>query len=858
MKSLNITLIILVAMQGFLFNQNLVAEGEEAPAVVINEISWAGSSLSMADEFIELYNTTNYDIDLSNWKIKGAAASGSDLILPASSTILALDYFIVANYLSDNEKSVLETEANFVSSSVSLANSDAEYQLLDSESILIDQADDGSGAPFAGNNESKASMARKPGCWDGGLEECWFTSDTQINIKEGASDLATPGAENGWEEPIINLPPTAIIDAPATSEVNIEIVFDGQDSFDPEEDDLSFTWHVDDTQVATSEYFVTTFTEPATYEIWLAVNDGELEDATSSEIVIYPDPEPLYEPQPGDILINEFVSNPDNGQEWIEIINNSSEIINLTDWELWDGKSKIFSFKTTLEPDEHYVANLSSAKLNNSGDQIILKFGEVIIDVITYGDWEDEDISDNAPCPGQSHALARPFGASAFEITITPTPGEKNIITPIPEPEPEPEPEPKPEPTPPPAITPEQPKDEPKPTPPPTFNPGDLIINEFLSDPPSDGVEWIEIYNPGNQTIELDGWQITDSRGTATNLEGTIQPKEYTIIFSPRGILNNDEDTISLLDPSNNLIDAITYGYELPSPPKGTSLARDMSSAWFITHEPTPSAENRITIPEPDEDEPGEEQEEDLAPESKATSSKSEKEINYVPTNFDKIDLWQEKQTISIAGIVTALPGTLAKQYFYIGDNKGHGLQIYNYKKDFPDLEIGEEIYVQGELSKTNEMWRLKTKTRNDIGVLGTKEPIPYNVTTDEIDYQFFGGLIALEGEITEFKKSYLYLDDDNGEIKVSFSKSQALGNIKLVNGDQVRSVGILTSTKSGYHLETRLPEDIEIINQHPVKNNAEKKERSTNNWAGLIPLAILMVVGIANLKKLKKFVSKT
>lgn len=875
MKNFQTILIILVAMQGFLFNADIVAEGEEVPPVIINEIMWSGTSLSANDEFLELYNTTNYDIDLSEWKIKGAAASGGSLILPASSTIPALGFFVVANYLPDNDKSALAQEADFTASSISLANSDAEYQLLDPENTVIDLADDGSGAPFFGDNEIKASMARKPGCWDGGLEECWFSSEASANLKEGLPDLATPAAANGWEEPAANLEPTAIISAAATSEVNLEVLFDGQDSFDPEEKDLSFAWHLDNEEVATGEYFLKTFAAPATHEVWLTVNDGEKENSTSTQIVIFPKPEEPYQPQPNDIIINEFVSNPAEGSEWIELYNASTSTIDLGEFEIHDGKSKIFSPSGVLEPDEYYLAEPASAKLNNSGDKIYIKFGEVVINAVAYGDWEDEDMSDNEPCPGQSHALALPFGESGYQITINPTPGEKNIITPIPEPEPEepqePAPAPEPEESEPEAASPasspagdclEASTMPAEPTPaeaPKTYLPGAIIINEFVSDPAQGGEEWVELFNPGSEKIDLKDWQLIDEKNTATSLEGAIDAGGYLVVRSPRGKLNNDKDSISLLDPTNKLISAITYGYELPSPTKGTGLARDAAGVWLLTDEPTPGRENKFNPqPEPNSNEsaaePGGEAGQTTETKKSVSSAASDNKEVYQSIGFERADLWQKGKKISLIGIVSTLPGQLAKQYFYLTDNSGRGIQVYNYKKEFPELAIGNIVYAQGELSKTNEMWRLKTKSADDIEILGNEEPLAAPISCDDADYEFYAGFVSLEGEVTEFKNSQLYLDDGTAEILVKFSKSKALENIRLTPGDQIKARGILVASKSGHYLETRLADDIEIISQKQIlESDGEEKSRGYSNWAGLIPLGILMAFGIANIKKLKK-----
>ena len=878
MKLIKTILVFLVATQGFLFSENIsMAEQDTAPPVLINEIFWSGSSTSLADEFIELANTTPYDVDISEWVIENAANGGDKIILPTSSTIPALGFFLVANYSSDNEKTILAKEGDYVSNAISLANSDARYVLRDTEGNSIDEAGNGSGAPFAGDNELKASMARKPGCWDGGMEGCWFTTDSQENIKSEFADLATPGLGNNWTEPLINLPPKAKINAPATAEINIEIIFDGQDSSDPEESDLEFSWHLDDEEISTQEYFLINFSQPATHEILLTVFDGELENSTSTEIIIYPEPETPYIPAAGDILINEFIPDPAGDNEWIEIINNTTSTIELTGWEVWDGKSKIYEFANSLATNEMALANLSSAKLNNSGDQIILKFGEIIIDSVTYGDWEDEDIGDNAPSPGQLHALARLPGAADsgsdlinFKITSTPTPGGINSITappqdeeeeneeaepPLSDPKPNPEPEPAEEETPEPASS---------------YNPNDLLINEFVSDPPTGGVEWIEVYNPGNENINLSDWIISDAAGGKTLLSGEIKSKEYIIIYSPKGQLNNGNDEISLFDPSNNLIHKITYGYDLPSPQKGESLARKNDNNWAITLEPTPGSANIIkpSNEHADDDEllgAGEKdgkaktelEKKTSAQASSGTKKTASKESVYLVTSFDEMPAWQEKEKIQISATVTALPGTLGKQYFYAGTSSGQGLQIYNYKKEFPELKIGDQITAQGELSKTYDMWRLKIKSRDDIGITGHNEIEAFEIALDEIDYEFFGGLVKLKAEVSEFKSSYLYADDGHDEIKVQYQKGGSLNNIILAPGDKIIVTGILTAAKAGHRLETRLPDDIEIINQYIAESEPEEEKRPYNNWAGIVPLGLLVVLGIANIKKLKKLIPK-
>ncbi|HPS21562.1 MAG TPA: lamin tail domain-containing protein [Candidatus Paceibacterota bacterium] len=69
-------------------------------SVIINEVQVGGSSAT--DEFIELYNDSSSDIDLTNWFLKKRTSSGAEYSLVAASrlegkTILAGGYFLVVN-----------------------------------------------------------------------------------------------------------------------------------------------------------------------------------------------------------------------------------------------------------------------------------------------------------------------------------------------------------------------------------------------------------------------------------------------------------------------------------------------------------------------------------------------------------------------------------------------------------------------------------------------------------------------------------------------------------------------------------------------------------------------------------------
>lgn len=86
-------------------NHNLDDQAD-APTgeVVINEIMWMGTiGLNPegkpipegTDEFIELYNTTNQDINIGNWAITNGKAGNNDLTIPADLIIKAQSYYLI-------------------------------------------------------------------------------------------------------------------------------------------------------------------------------------------------------------------------------------------------------------------------------------------------------------------------------------------------------------------------------------------------------------------------------------------------------------------------------------------------------------------------------------------------------------------------------------------------------------------------------------------------------------------------------------------------------------------------------------------------------------------------------------------
>ncbi|PIZ65023.1 signal peptidase I [Candidatus Roizmanbacteria bacterium CG_4_9_14_0_2_um_filter_39_13] len=183
--------------------------------VIINEIMWMGSEGNINDEWIELRNMTDHEIDLSNWKLtKWVNETHEELMLtiPSGKNIEAHGYFLISNFSKDD--SAMSVIPNVVDTAVVLANEDLQVKLYRGDwtdsSNLIDTADDGNGEPVAGVNGAGdvgvwKSMERGATPGDGTLAGSWHSCIDPV-CNDGAywdandgSNYGTPGSINHSE-----------------------------------------------------------------------------------------------------------------------------------------------------------------------------------------------------------------------------------------------------------------------------------------------------------------------------------------------------------------------------------------------------------------------------------------------------------------------------------------------------------------------------------------------------------------------------------------------------------------------------------------------------------------------------------
>lgn len=594
-----------------------------------------------------------------------------------------------------------------------------------------------------------------------------------------------------------------------------------------------------------------------------------------------------------DIIINEVLPNPkgdDSQNEFIELKNIGSAEIDLADWKIGDASSKTYTVKaadfasTKIKPNEFFVLyrKVTGIALNNTGTEDVKLLGPdgVLITSIEYSGAVAEDTSyareeqnyfwTTTPTLGKENVITRKnqppsavisvssegeineeiifdgsdstdpdgdiltfnwnFGDGAvgeggsishtyqtkgkFKVILTvkdslgATATAENFIN---------------------IINPDATEN---------FSADGtplVVVNEALPNPEgSDEGEWIELLNLGNTEIDLSDWKLDDDEGGSRPYKippGTvIGPNEFLVFKKEKTklALNNTYDAVRLLDPDGEIVFETSYD----EVPEGATWARDERGTWSWTQTLTPGRANIFTF-----------QEKSIAKKSttKTSSSKKSSATKYIETTLEEIREQDLGDGVKVKGQAIVLPGILGSQIFYIASEEAcPGIQIYMYKKDFPELKLGDLVEVSGVLSEAGGEKRIKVSAKEDIKILENKEPLtPLPIKLAEVEESLEGCLVSASGEVTEKSGSNLYFADDDGELKIYFKSSLDFPKPKLDIGDQIETAGIISQTKTGFRLLPRYETDLKLKTPPEDKTSLELPSNGQkNNVAGILGAA--------------------
>ena len=776
-----------------------------SPTVIFSEIAWAGSSISSSDEWIELTNLSSDPIDLTGWTITGAGSSGKTLTLPEGSVIAPYSTYLITNYANGNASTALAVLPNNTTATLSLPNDGFSLALSDALGSQIDVAGSDR-SPFAGGSGSTSdsadgryrSMVRVDGLVAGSDEAAWSDATTSSGFLDGVQDLGTPGVVEAVEEvieeaPSVSSDPSVLADSVVTEEAVEEAVVEVTPEVEEEvvEEDLS----VPSDPEAQAEEEIVEVTETKEADVAETVAAEDPSDTSEPELLIEEEVVEIVETEsieavetvqvveavsvfysPGVILINEFVVDPLEDQtEWIELVNRSTETITLTGWTIEDATGKTTDLSSiTLTPGSYSVVDSPKGKLNNDDDTITLRDAtNLVIDTISYGSEAPED----------GRALAR-NSSNTFELTETTTPGGPNVIS-VEEVSEE--------------VQEVEEVDADTEIPVTTSDPTTLRFSSLYPNTTGDDEleEYIELTNTGDEQIDLLGWTIEDGSTDFYIISESqiVEPQDTKkIMRADSGIaLNNTGDTLELRDPNEEVVDTVSYG----NAAKGSTYTF-MNDAW--TWSGTVSVTEAVTTSSSTS-----------AARTVSSAPASSASLKIQTLTIEQSKNLSDGKRVRVQGVITVLPGVFARQTFYVMDETG-GIQIYFYDADFPELTIGQHIYVTGEMSTSHGERRIKIQVQTDIASAQQESTlIPVVISIPEINEDRIGSLVTTNGLVRSRENGKLIIEDAGSELVVSLKSDPEIDAARFERGDRIMVTGVLTSYDGELRIRPRAEDDILI-----------------------------------------------
>jgi DNA/RNA endonuclease YhcR with UshA esterase domain len=328
----------------------------------------------------------------------------------------------------------------------------------------------------------------------------------------------------------------------------------------------------------------------------------------------------------------------------------------------------------------------------------------------------------------------------------------------------------------------------------------EVVISEIFPNPDGgDTKEFIELKNNTKAAVNLFGWFLRVGTKKYTFLENTFIPPEGFLVFykgATKLSLVNTAGKVELLNRDKFLMDIVKYN----KPKEGQSFSL-VNNEWKW-REPSPGQAALV----------GEVLGEKITKEIVTKKSSTSKSHGPLIRNIADVRQGEKGQPVKIQGVVGVLPNVFGSQFFYIvGD--GSGIEVYQNKKDFPPLGVGDLVEITGTVSEASGIKRVNVKNSKavDILSLGNKlNAVPLDL--DNIEDSMVGSLVEISGEITEMKSTFMYVDNGADEIKVYFKKNTRIDKQKFKEGENVKVAGILEKVKDEWQLWPRSKDDLESL----------------------------------------------
>lgn len=291
-------------------------------------------------------------------------------------------------------------------------------------------------------------------------------------------------------------------------------------------------------------------------------------------------PQPTPTPIPK-VYLNEIHANPaDDQPEWVELYNGSDFSVDLHGWfidDIENGGSVPIALTGVIQSKQLFVFDMTKTIFNNTGDNVRLIDSQgTMVEIFLY-DHTDVAMSWAKPYPEATYyCIQSPsrtqtnFGCSTI-TGVASTQTSTSLTT------------------------------TPSFTPTPTFvTPDSILLSEIYPQPSGDSNEWIEIFNDSDRHAYLRDWYIDDvsNGGSAPRIFSmNIAPQSFGVIEFSQQLLNNDGDTVQLLNPQKVVVESFTY----TDSQENLSVAKSdlQDSSWCLQIPSRGATNNSCTAPSP-------------------------------------------------------------------------------------------------------------------------------------------------------------------------------------------------------------------------------------------------------------------
>lgn len=417
-----------------LFCANSFLLAQENSILIVEAQIW-GDKKSF--DYIKIYNPSNEEKDLSGYQLKKRNSKGTESslrVFPVDTKISANGYLIWSNSKYSNIiGSKIESSSYLIE--------DNSIAILDNEKVRLDAVAWGKsenpfveGHAFPKNPGKNQQIARKQESGNyidtnnnsqdfyikGVIEDGETVQELETGVEDGVEIGTETESEASNEIGLemesnfiganfsLNQPPIADAGKDVVVLTGEKIEFDGSNSYDPENDTLSFFWNFGNGKTSEDikpEYI---YEFPGNYQVVLEVSDGKQSSIDFLNVVVLP----------MGIIISEIFPNPkgsDKDAEWIEIYNNNNQIIDISGFEI-KSKTKKFIFpENSFISQNQFLVIKPSFSLPNTNGEIEFNYPNgVRIQKINYSEAKE------------NQSLA--FSGDGFYFSINPTPGYRNII----------------------------------------------------------------------------------------------------------------------------------------------------------------------------------------------------------------------------------------------------------------------------------------------------------------------------------------------------------------------------------------------------------------------------------------------